>query len=255
MINYDRRGRGHSGDTPPYAVDREVDDIKALIMRVGGHASLFGSSSGSVLALAAANQFPTRVDRVVMFEPPFIVDDSRPPVGQPFADQLSALLLDGDNAGAVKHFMKVALGMPRFMVTMMRLFPGWKKMTTMARTLPYDLAVMGDTQQGTPLPADRWSNVTMPTLVIIGDTSEAFFHDAAQQLAERLSNAHHLRLDKANHAAVVAAPKRIASAIMNFADASTPQPHVAAGMQRAGRSDEPNTTGDPRCPTSSPSTA
>jgi pimeloyl-ACP methyl ester carboxylesterase len=177
-----------------------------------------------VLALTAANQLHAKVDGVVMFEPPFIVDDSRPPVGQPFVDQLTALLHNRDHTGATKHFMRNAIGMPAAMVAMMRLFPGWKKMTAMAPTLPYDLAVMGDSQRGQPLPTDRWQNVDVPTLVITGGKSKEFFHTGAQQLVRSLRNGQHLRLEKANHAAVVAPPKRVAETIVSFL-ASTQRSH------------------------------
>lgn len=82
VVNYDRRGRGRSTDTPQYDVDREVDDIAALVDAVGGRASLFGSSSGAVLALDAAARLGPKVDRLVLFEPPFIVDGSRAPLDQ-----------------------------------------------------------------------------------------------------------------------------------------------------------------------------
>src|SRR5688572_27028172 len=70
VINYDRRGRGDSTDTQPYAVDREIEDIEALIDEVGGSAFIFGSSSGAVLALEAANKLSSKVKKQVLYEPP-----------------------------------------------------------------------------------------------------------------------------------------------------------------------------------------
>ncbi len=102
------------------------------------------------------------------------------------------------------------------MVAMMRLFPGWKKMTAMAPTLRHDLAIMGDTQLGQPLPAHRWGNVSQPTLVATGAKSEAFFHQSAEALVAQLPDARHDRLPKANHSAVVASPKRVAEMILGF---------------------------------------
>ena len=98
----------------------------------------------------------------------------------------------------------------------MRLFPGWKKMTAMAPTLRHDLAIMGDTQLGQPLPAHRWGNVSQPTLVATGAKSEAFFHQSAEALVALLPDARHYRLPKANHSAVAASPKRVAEMILGL---------------------------------------
>src|SRR6185369_14958996 len=88
VINYDRRGRGDSTDTQPYAVQREVEDIEALIDGAGGSAFIFGSSSGAVLALEAANKLSAKVKKQVLYEPPFIVDDSRVPMPEGFLEQV-----------------------------------------------------------------------------------------------------------------------------------------------------------------------
>lgn len=216
VINYDRRGRGRSGDTPPYDVQREIDDIAALIQHAGGSASLFGSSSGAVLAARAAAQ-GLGVDRVVLYEPPFVVRAGSfgPPPG--FAARIDGLLAAGRRGDAVRAFMTEAQGMPRAMVSMMRLVPGmWRTLTSLAHTLPYDIAVMGDTQQGTPLSAAPWSDATAPTMVITGGKSPAAFHEAAEALVEAMPNAVHERLDGLNHSSVVAAPKRVAPAISAF---------------------------------------
>lgn len=126
VLNYDRRGRGRSTDTPPYSVDREVEDIAALIEAVGGRASLFGSSSGAVLALEAATRLGTKVDRLVLFEPPFIVDGSRAPLGEAYTRRLTELVQSGRRGEAVRCFMTEALGMPGAAVTLMRLLPMWR---------------------------------------------------------------------------------------------------------------------------------
>ena len=89
MFAYDRRGRGESGDTAPYAVEREVEDIEALIAEAGGSAFVFGHSSGAVLALEAARLLPTRITRLAVYEPPFIIDDSRPPAPEDYAARLT----------------------------------------------------------------------------------------------------------------------------------------------------------------------
>jgi pimeloyl-ACP methyl ester carboxylesterase len=218
VISYDRRGRGKSADTQPYAVQREVEDIAALMDAAGGSAYLFGSSSGSVLALEAAARLGEKVNGLLMYEPPFIIDDSRPPVADNFGDDASALVAADRRSDAVRLFFTKAVGIPGVFVTMMRLLmPGWKQMASIAHTIPYDVAILAGTQSGKPLPADRWSAATAPTLVMVGSKSEAFFHSGAKALVELLLNAQYRSLEGRDHGAVMMAPKDIAAAINAFA--------------------------------------
>ena len=199
VINYDRRGRGESGDTQPYAVEREVEDIEALIDAAGGSVFIFGSSSGAVLALEAASRLPTKIKKQALYEPPFIVDDSRPPMPADFVEQLKELLARGKRSNAVKLFFSKGMGIPGIFVTLMRFMPGWSKSVSMAHTLPYDLMVMGDTQRGRPLPAGCCATASMPTLVMTGGKSETFFHTGGDALAEVLPNAQHRILKDQHH--------------------------------------------------------
>ncbi|MFJ3701442.1 MULTISPECIES: alpha/beta hydrolase [unclassified Streptomyces] len=216
VINYDRRGRGASGDADAYAPDREIEDIAALIEHVGGTASLFGSSSGAVLALRAAAA-GVNVDRLALYEPPFVVagDDDGPP--RDLARQVNALLADGRDGDAVRYFMTRVQGMPGIAVFFMKLMPKvWSNLTGMARTLPYDIAVMGDTQQGEPLRAGEWNGVTVPTRVLTGGKSPAAFRRAADAVTEILPQADHRALPGLGHGAVVMAPRKIAPQITEF---------------------------------------
>ena len=143
VINYDRRGRGKSTDTQPYAVEREVEDIEALIDATGGSAFVFGVSSGAVLALEAASELGGKVQKLFLYEPPFIVDDSRPPMPADFGNQITEMVSEGHPSDAVKLFFTKGMGNPPFAVTIMRLLmPGWSKMTGTAHTLRYDLAIL-----------------------------------------------------------------------------------------------------------------
>ncbi|MGW5865776.1 alpha/beta fold hydrolase [Streptomyces sp. NPDC055239] len=216
VINYDRRGRGASGDADAYAPEREVEDIAALIEHVGGSASLFGSSSGAVLALRAAAA-GVNVDRLALYEPPFVVaeGDDGPPTD--LAQHVTALLADGRRSDAVKYFMTRVQGMPGIAVFFMKLMPKmWANLTALARTLPYDIAVMGDTQQGKPLDAEEWKGVAVPTRVLTGAKSPAAFRRAAVALTEILPQADHRTLPGLHHGAVVMAPKKIAPQIVEF---------------------------------------
>lgn len=119
---YDRRGRGDSGDTAPYAAQREVEDLEAVINEAGGSAYVFGQSSGAALSLEAAHQ-GVSIRKLAVFEPPFIVDDSREPVPHDYIAQLEAMLAADRPGDAVKSFMK-QVGVPGIMIALMRLMPG-----------------------------------------------------------------------------------------------------------------------------------
>lgn len=217
VINYDRRGRGESTNVLPYAVEREVEDIDALIDVTGGSAYLFGSSSGAVLALEAANRLCNKVKGLFMYEPPFIIDDSHPPIPDDFADRVGKLAAAGHPGDAVKLFFRKGMGIPAVFVTAMRLLmPGWSKMVAIAHTVPYDLAILAGTQTGKPLPPARWTSATMPTLVMVGSKSEAFFHTGARALASLLPRAQYQCLEGRGHGAVLMAPKDIAAAASGF---------------------------------------
>jgi pimeloyl-ACP methyl ester carboxylesterase len=216
VINYDRRGRGDSGDTAPYDVGRECEDIEALVKEAGGSAFLFGSSSGAVLALEAAAR-GVGVEKMVLFEPPFVVDerDRRPPAG--FADHIEALLASDRRAEAVTYFMTQGIGMPAAFVWAMRLMPRtWASMKAMAPTISYDVAIMGDTREGHPLPADRWDSVLAPTLVVEGGKSPEGTRRAAAALADVLPHADHRTIDGLSHGAAVMAPKKLVPTLRGF---------------------------------------
>ncbi len=189
VVHYDRRGRGDSGDTAPYAVEREIEDIDALIQDAGGSASLFGMSSGAVLSLDAADR-GLGITKLALYEPPLMVDDSRPPVPQDYRERLSAMLSEGRRGDAVELFMTEAVGLPAEAVSPMRGAPFWPGLESVAHTLPYDDAIMGDLTSGKPLPAARWARVTIPTLVIDGGESPAWARNAVQAIVDVLPQAH-----------------------------------------------------------------
>src|SRR5712691_7270416 len=159
VVAYDRRGRGDSGDTPPYAVDREIDDLETLIGEAGGSAFVFGHSSGAALALEAAAR-GLAITKLALYEPPYIVDDTRAPLPEDYVAHMAELVSAGRRGDAVEYFMTTAVGVPPDMVAQMRSSPMWEGMEGLAHTLAYDGAVMGDHMAGGPLPADRWISVT-----------------------------------------------------------------------------------------------
>jgi pimeloyl-ACP methyl ester carboxylesterase len=217
VINYDRRGRGKSGDQQPYSTDREVEDISALIDACGGSAYLFGSSSGSVLALDAASRLSSKVKKLYMYEPPFIVDSSRPPMPVALSSDINRQVASGSRSDAVRMFFNKGMGIPSAAVTLMRfLMPGWSKMCGMAHTIAYDLAILDDTQSGQPLPQERWRGVANPVRVAVGGRSETFFHNGAKALAQLLPSANYQSLAGLNHGALLLSAASLAKDVRDF---------------------------------------
>lgn len=190
VYNYDRRGRGDSGDAKTYEIGREIEDLQAILNEAGGTAYVWGLSSGAVLALHAAAS-GLNITKLALHEPPFIVDaaDRRPP--RDFLQHVSELIAEDRRAETIKYFMTKGMGAPSFVVGMMRFMPTvWKKLMAVAHTLPYDAALMDGYMDGRPLPAGKWNHVTMPTLVIEGAESPVSLRKGAQALANVLPKAH-----------------------------------------------------------------
>jgi pimeloyl-ACP methyl ester carboxylesterase len=217
VVNYDRRGRGKSTDTAPYTRDREVEDIEAVLDATGTPACLFGSSSGAVLALDAATRLGPKVKAAFLYEPPFIVDGSHSPIPADFAQQVRELAAKGQRNDAVTLFFTQGMGIPPAFVTMMRwLMPGWSTMTTLAHTIPYDLAILEGTQSGQPLPDARWAAEQAPVLVMVGSRSEPFFHSGAKALGDLLPHAQYRTLEGSDHSAILMAPQKLAAEANTF---------------------------------------
>ncbi|TDB92548.1 alpha/beta hydrolase [Actinomadura sp. 7K534] len=197
VLNYDRRGRGESDDTPPYAVRREIEDLAALITEAGGSAAVYGHSSGAGLALeAAAAGWP--ITRLVLHEPPYGSDDEdERRTARELAENVQAALKDDRRADAIKLFL-AASGMPPEMAEGMAADPD---MQAVAPTMPYDFEVMGDTARGGAIPEDLARAITVPTLLIAGSASPPFFRDAATRLTALLPNGEYTLLEGQDHAA------------------------------------------------------
>jgi pimeloyl-ACP methyl ester carboxylesterase len=179
VFNYDRRGRGDSGDTLPYAIDREVEDIEAVIEAAGGSAFLWGSSSGAVLALIAAESVP--VTKLALWEPPFVPEGvPRPPEDQ--VSQYETMIAEGRRGDAVEYFMTKVIGMPPEVVAGARTQPWWGATEALAHTLAYDARIMGDYS----IPKDRAASVKVPTMVIAGGADFPWMRQTAETLAATL---------------------------------------------------------------------
>jgi pimeloyl-ACP methyl ester carboxylesterase len=212
VINFDRRGRGDSGDTQPYAVEREVEDLAALIATRDSSACVFGKSSGAALALEAAHR-GVPITKLVLYEPPFIVDTTRQPIPADYMTQLGELASSGRGGDAVEYFMTNAVEVPADMVAQMRQLPMWPAMEAMAHTLAYDGAIMGENMAGKPFPPGQWAAVTIPTLVMDGGDSPLWMRNAVQAVADVLPSARRLTLEGQTHAVD---PNILASALIAF---------------------------------------
>jgi hypothetical protein len=193
VFNYDRRGRGDSGDTAPYAVEREVEDIDAVINAAGGSASLYGTSSGAALALEAAAS-GLAITKLALWEPPFILDESRRPPADT-ATTYNELVSAGRRGDAVEFFMAKVVGMPPEFVAGARTQPWWPAQEALAHTLAYDATIMGDYS----LPTERAAAVTAPTLVMDGGASFAGMGETAQALADTLPDGQRRTLEGQSH--------------------------------------------------------
>lgn len=207
VFNYDRRGRGPSGDTPPYAVQREVEDLKAMIGAAGGSAFVYGTSSGAALALEAAAA-GVAVSKLALWEPPYIIDPAMRPPGDT-AETFERLVSEGRRGDAVEFFMANVVGMPAEFVAQARSQPWWGATEALAHTLAYDATIMGDYS----VPVDRAELVTAPTLVIAGGASFPFMHETAKALANALPNGEVRTLEGQSHDV---APQMIAPALKEF---------------------------------------
>jgi pimeloyl-ACP methyl ester carboxylesterase len=194
VFNYDRRGRGESGDTPPYAVEREIEDLDALITAAGGSAAVFGYSSGATLALKAAAQ-GSAISKLALYDPSFVVDGSMPPLPADLPEQLAALVEADRRGDAVELFQTRVIGMPEAVAAQMRQAPFRPGMEAIAHTLVYETILIGDLR----LPPDLLAAVSSPTLVITGEHSPPVLRAAADAVADGLTQAQLVVLDGQNH--------------------------------------------------------
>jgi pimeloyl-ACP methyl ester carboxylesterase len=205
VYNYDRRGRADSGDTPPYALERELEDLEALIAEAGGRAHLYGVSSGGALALeAAAAGLP--VGRLGVYEVPYMLGEMAGPWRE-YVRQLHEVLAEGRRGDAIGLFMRLA-GASDQQIAGARSSPVWPGLEAVAHTLAYDAACVRDGQP----PTDRLARITQPVLVATGGGQD-FFERAADVVAASLPHAERLTLEGQSH---VADPKVVAQALGRF---------------------------------------
>lgn len=193
---YDRRGRGDSGDTTPYAVEREIEDIEALIDEAGGTASLYGHSSGASLALDAADALGAKITRLAMFEAPYNDDPAGQGEWSAYIKQLTTLLGAGRRGDAIALFMAL-VGTPNEQIEAMRHSPMWAPFEAIAPTLAYDhAAILGE---DCAVPTERAARVHMPALVMSGGASYPFMEETARTLSNAMPHAEMRVLEGQRH--------------------------------------------------------
>jgi pimeloyl-ACP methyl ester carboxylesterase len=204
VYNFARRGRGQSGDTRPYAVEREIDDIAAVISEAGGSAHLFGVSSGGMFALeAAAAGLP--VGRLAVYEVPYDTADDAVQRAREYREQLGAALAEDRRADAVALFMRLAGSSENDIADAMN-SPYWPGLEDLANTLAYDAALYG------PPPTGRWMTIGQPTLVATGGSND-YFEEAADAVAASLAHAERQVIAGQEH---VVDPKVMAAVLTRF---------------------------------------
>jgi pimeloyl-ACP methyl ester carboxylesterase len=212
VINYDRRGRGDSGDTLPFTKERELEDLDALIRTAGGSAYVFAVSSGSALALDAVAG-GAAITKLALFEPPFIVDEGRPPLPADYVAHLNELVAADRRGDAVAYFLTTAVSMPAEAVTPMRDQPFFAGLEAIAHTIAYDGSFVAEVMSGKPLPPDRWASVRVPLLVTASSGSPAWLQNGGQALVAMLPHAQRRALEGTFHDV---APDVLAPVLIEF---------------------------------------
>ncbi|HEY5002917.1 MAG TPA: alpha/beta hydrolase [Ktedonobacteraceae bacterium] len=195
VITYDRRGRGESTDTQPFALEREIEDIEALINKAGSEAFLYGISSGAALALEATVKLGYKVKKLALYEAPYDSDAARQQAFRIYRKQLVEVLAEGRRGDALGLFM-MFVGMPPEHLEGARQHPMWPMWEVVAHTLPYDAAALGEDGS---VPIEKAARVPVPTLVMDGSASFPFMNTTAVSLAKAIPNGEHCTLEGQTH--------------------------------------------------------
>jgi pimeloyl-ACP methyl ester carboxylesterase len=207
VISYDRRGRNESGDTKPYAVEREIEDLDALIGVAGGAAYVFGHSSGAALALSATAA-GLNITKLALYEPPYNAGNDKI-IPADAEEQLKTMIAADKRSDAVKFFLKDLIGIPAIVVFIMRLLPVWKKLKAIAHTTPYDIAILDNFK----FPFEKAASIKIPVFLSGGDKSQVMLQHSVQKLAEVMPNSTLKILKGQDHSASM---KVIAPVVIEF---------------------------------------
>lgn len=204
----DRRGRGESTDTAPYAVPREVEDVAALLQAAGGAAHVYGHSSGAILLIEGALA-GLPMQKIALYEPPLVLAEYREAVPPDLAELLAELTAGGKRSDAAELFLTRAIGLPAPHVQQMKSGSAWSSLQAISHTLSYDATLTRDPQSV----LDRARALRQPTLLLDGDKSQAWMRRAVAKLAEVLPGARHASLAEQTHDVL---PEKLAPALLDF---------------------------------------
>lgn len=196
VLNYDRRGRGDSGDgdRDRYTIDREIDDLAAVLDAAGAPSVVFANCTGGMIAVEAAARGVPMV-KLALYEPPYGSPEERPQVPPDYLDRLTALIAQGRNSDAVVLFQRESVGFADEFIAQFQKHPAWPAFEALAPTLLYDTII------GNPglIPFDRLARITAPTLVVDGGDSPAWQQHACEDIARALPNGTHARVPGQSH--------------------------------------------------------
>ncbi|WP_414853894.1 alpha/beta fold hydrolase [Brevibacillus sp. IT-7CA2] len=193
VYHYDRRGRGDSGNTLPYAFEREIEDIEAMIDAAGGTAYLYGHSSGAILALEAAMKLGDKVSKLVLYDASYSSNEVDQREFNELGQSVNNLLDTGDHSEAISLFLE-GIGIPKEVIFYMQQSPQWETMVALAPTLAYDISLASDLP-----PLEKAHHLRVPTLIIVGEKSPASLHDVASQLSQAIPHAQCSQLADQDH--------------------------------------------------------
>lgn len=211
VYTFDRRGRGGSGDTQPYAAEREHEDIAALLKAIGEPAHLLGHSAGGIVALQAAER---RHDlrSLILYEPGFIVDGARELPGPEILVQMQSALAAGNREAALRIAMREAVGATDADFAALAEGPGWTRLLAVAGAIPNDWALWQQT-----FSAEKVRGLRTPTLMLMGSSSPAWLRKGTEVICAALPNARLVVLPGQGHSAMITAPQAFVQAVIDFA--------------------------------------
>jgi len=205
----DRRGRGQSGDTDRYAIERDVEDILALIAAIGEPLHLLGHSYGAIIAMEAALR-TDRLGGLILYEPPLSVGPGRAP--SPLGDKLVALMATGDREAVLVTFLQEGPRYPPEVIAAQQARPDWSYRLTFAHTLPREAQAL----ERYVFEPGRLADLRVPTLLLLGSQSPPFFRQAIEALDTALPDSEVVVLQDQHHNAMEAAPRLFAGQVHRF---------------------------------------
>lgn len=195
VLSYDRRGRGDSTDVSPYAPEREIEDLAAVMAAVGEPVYLYGHSSGAAIVLAAASTLSDQIKKIAIYEVPFALSSEAKKAAKEYNTQLKKLIAAGQKDEAVALFLQY-IGVTEKQVAAMQQLPMWKGLHALAPTLVYDSEVLGE---GHSLPGTQLERIAKPTLVMAGGASPAFMQEVAAAIGKAIPKAEYRILEGQTH--------------------------------------------------------